>query len=116
VESDLIAWPSAHARLALVEGGPGARAPALGGSQARLGAVFYVTVGRLERLPGVANGIARGARVLVTPAEEGESAGPGRARPSFEVAECYGYVLAGGFRRAAEVSVAASPRASEGYA
>ena len=29
IEQDLIAWPVAHARLALVEGGPGTRAPGL---------------------------------------------------------------------------------------
>ncbi len=30
IDRELIAWPAAYARLALVEGGSGSRAPALG--------------------------------------------------------------------------------------
>jgi uncharacterized protein (DUF58 family) len=92
IEADLLAWPAAHARLALIEGGPGVRAPALGSARARLGAVFYVAAQPLARLPAGAYGIARGTRALVVP-------GATRGRPSFEVAGCCGYLLHGGLAR-----------------
>jgi uncharacterized protein (DUF58 family) len=94
IDADLIAWASAHARRALLDGGPGTRAPALGSAQARLGAVFYVAAQPLERMPSAVYGIARGTRVLVVP----EADRPGA---SFEVAGCHGYLLRGGAARLA---------------
>jgi uncharacterized protein (DUF58 family) len=85
VEPDLIAWPAVHARLALVEGGPGARAPALGGGRAAAGPVFYVAVQPLERPPAAPAG-----GVLVLPAAV---ARPSGVRPSFTVAGCYGFTF-----------------------
>lgn len=51
IAPDLAAWPVAHARLAVLEGGPGARAPSPGPLQGALGPLFYVTAARLERPP-----------------------------------------------------------------
>ncbi len=92
VEPDLAAWPSAHARLALVEAGD--RPPALRG-QVRRGVVLYVAARDLDRLPGAAAAIARGVAVLVVPAGP-----PRRAAADLEVAGCRGYVLRRGGRRA----------------
>ena len=61
VESDLNSWPGVHTRLALVEGGADARAPALAPG-ARLGPVFYVAAKPIERLPAGAD--RRGQRRL----------------------------------------------------
>lgn len=86
IESGLRTWPSAHARLALLEGGGDAPAPALPPSP---GAVFYVAARpvapsglRLDRL---------GAVVLVVPGELAARIG---GSPVFEVAGCVGFALA----------------------
>ena len=65
VEPDLAAWPTAHARLALVEGGPGTRAPGLDARRA-LGPVLYVAAtARAGCRPGCAGAGVRAAIVVV---------------------------------------------------
>ncbi len=87
IEPDLGGWPAAHARLAVVDGGPGVRPPVLapGG---RLGPLFYVAAQPLSQLRGALTAAGRGGCVLVLPRELCESM---QLRPSFEVAGCYGF-------------------------
>lgn len=88
IGSDLCAWPAAHARLALMEGGPGAPAP-WPPSGARSGTVFYVAAAP-RRLPARLLRGASGGVVLVLPAQ----VAPGqRAVPRFDVSGCRGYVI-----------------------
>lgn len=94
VEPDLTAWPVAHARLALVEGGPATRAPGLAPG-ARSAQVLYVAATPMSRLP--AGLLAAGVRaaVLVVPKPLiGEPAHDA----TFEVAGCVGYVVGAGRR------------------
>ena len=102
IDPKLSNWPAAHVRLALVQGGPDTRPPALGILGGRLGPVFYVAAQPLERLPAQLASMTRGSATLVVPVE---SLGDGklwgmRKTPvaSFEVAGCRGFVL--GARRA----------------
>jgi hypothetical protein len=90
VESDLVSWPTAHARLALVEGGSEARAPSPTALRAALGPVFYVAAQPLERLPAAVGRETRNASsaVLVVPAEPGTD-----GRTSFTVSGCRGFVV-----------------------
>jgi len=86
---DLINWPAAHARLALVEGGAGTRAPRLA-SGSFSAEVFYVAAQRLPRVPqALRSGSQR--TVLVLPAA---IAGGARGALSLEVTECRGFALA----------------------
>jgi uncharacterized protein (DUF58 family) len=88
LESDLAGWPALHARLALVQGGPAARAPGL--RPGRHGPVFYVAARHSERLLAAPSSADSGALVLVLPA----ALPPLRiVSPSFDVAGCRGYVL-----------------------
>lgn len=89
IEPDLVAWPAAHARLALVEGGDGERAPMLDAG-ARLGALFYVAARPVDRLPPVLCVGGQASAVLVLPLQVG---GMSSTRPSFEVAGCRGFVI-----------------------
>jgi uncharacterized protein (DUF58 family) len=89
VEPDLASWPGTHARLAVVEGGPGTRPPILAGG-ARLGPVLYVAAQPLERLPTALAAVGRGGCVIVLPRELTNRM---QARPSFEVAGCYGFAV-----------------------
>lgn len=99
VARDLAAWPDAHVRLALVEGGPGVPAPVI--TPGRSGTIFYVSA-RAVREPVVV-GQARMGVVLVLPRE----LAVGRVQPaSFEVAGCTGYVI-GATRRRRKVERAA---------
>jgi uncharacterized protein (DUF58 family) len=86
IERDLAGWPSTHARLALVEGGPGAPAPLLAGARGRSGAVFYVVARRIERAPAA---LGRGPILIVAPA--GITPGSGM-HAVFAVSGCVGYV------------------------
>lgn len=90
VAPDLGSWPGAHARLALLEGGPNAPAPTLG-ARPRVGPVYYVTAERLERLPGALARQVQRTIILVLPAELADGIGH---RASFEVAGCLGFVFA----------------------
>lgn len=86
IETDLGAWPLAHARLALVIAGGAGPVPASGA--ARRGAVLYVTARTLTRLPSAWAAVARGPRFAVGPADPA-----GERSPSFTVAGCAGYAL-----------------------
>jgi uncharacterized protein (DUF58 family) len=94
VETDLIAWPVAHARLALVEGGPGTRAPGLAPG-ARSAQVLYVAAAPHARLPaGLASAGVRAAILVVPKALANQP----RQQASFEVAGCVGFVVGAGRR------------------
>ena len=82
VESDLLAWPSVHVRLALVEA---AHSPALVAAQNRRGLVMYVAARTLDRPP---RGLGRtpGGCLLVIPGQLSNR------RPVLEVAGCHAYV------------------------
>ena len=106
IEPELFSWPTAHARLARLEGGPRARAPVLGPATASR-PVFYVAVQPLERLPaGLGNG-HRGSVIVVPRALAARI--PGRL--CLEVAGCCGFAVPGEGRpaaRAAKLSPAAA--------
>jgi uncharacterized protein (DUF58 family) len=84
IDPDLGAWPGAHARLALIEGGADAPAPSLA-FRPRIGPVFYVAADR-DRLPAR---LLRGG-VLVLPKELTPAV---RHVASFEVSGCRGYLI-----------------------
>jgi uncharacterized protein (DUF58 family) len=86
LEPDLVGWPAVHARLALVESGPGSPAPMLSAARSRIGPVLYVTAAPLDRPPAA---LGLHSVVLVVPAGTGTH----RVRPAFEVAGCLGYPL-----------------------
>jgi uncharacterized protein (DUF58 family) len=94
VEPDLVAWPIAHARLALVEGGADTRAPGLAPG-ARSAQVVYVAATPLARLPAGLAAAGVRAAVLVIPK-------PLVTQPvrdaTFEVAGCVGFVVGAGRR------------------
>jgi uncharacterized protein (DUF58 family) len=82
IEPDLLAWPQAHVRLALMED---TAAPPLSAAQNRRGLVVYVAARIVDRPP---RGLGRtpGGCVIVVP---GGIAG---RKPVFEVAGCQGFV------------------------
>jgi len=88
IDRDLGSWNGAHARLAMIEGGPDAVAPSLP-SRPRSGAIFYVAADR-NRLPERLLRGGQQAAVLVLPSELTPEM---RHLPSFEVSGCRGYVL-----------------------
>jgi uncharacterized protein (DUF58 family) len=94
VEPDLTAWPIARTKLALIEGGPGTRAPGLAPG-ARSAQVVYVAATSLSRLPPGLVGAGVRAAVLVIPT-------PLVTQPvhdaTFEVAGCVGFVVGVGRR------------------
>jgi hypothetical protein len=98
IDPDLLGWPAAHVRLALVGDDKG---PAVATAQHRRGLVVYVAARSLDRAP---RGIGRtpGGLLLVTP---GEVAG---RRPIIEVAGCRGYLGARSGSAAALEAVGAS--------
>ncbi len=89
VDSDLMSWPGIHARLAVVEGGPGSRAPLLAPG-AKLGPVLYVAAQPLERIPAAIAAQATVGCVLVLP-RTATAQSPGAA--IFDVAGCRGYAI-----------------------
>jgi uncharacterized protein (DUF58 family) len=93
VGRDLAAWPDAHARLALVEGGPETQMPMLGPGR-RSGTIFYVAA-RPLREPPVAPEWRVGL-VLVLPRE---LAGARPGQPSFDVSGCSGFAIGASRRR-----------------
>jgi uncharacterized protein (DUF58 family) len=97
IESDLVSWPVAHARLALVEGGPDVRAPSPAAIRGALGPLFYVTAQPFERLPAELAREAAGTSlaVVVIPAALAPAS---RGRPSIAVSGCVGYVVGAGRR------------------
>jgi uncharacterized protein (DUF58 family) len=93
IEPDLGAWPGAHVRLALVEGGPADSAPSLS-TAPRAGTIFYVAAEAEQLPPQLMRGGHWGA-VLVLPVEVTP---PVRRPRRFEVSGCAGYLLSGGGR------------------
>lgn len=87
ISPSLLAWPAAHARLAVLEGGPGARAPSPGAIQGALGPLFYVTAAQLERPPVALQPGHGRPMVLVVPAP---LASPALGNAAFTVAGCVG--------------------------
>ena len=87
ISPDLLAWPAAHARLAVLEGGPEARAPSPSAVHGALGPVFYVTSARLEQPPAASRRGHGQPTVLVLPAP---LAPPGAGTAAFTVAGCVG--------------------------
>jgi len=94
IEPDLAAWPVAHARLALIEGGPETRAPGLAPG-ARSAQVLYVAATSHARLPAGLAGAGVRAAILVLP--KALATQPGH-EASFEVAGCLGFVVGAGRR------------------
>ncbi len=88
IEPDLGAWAGAHARLALIEGGPNAPPPWTS-IRPRAGAIIYVAA-ESGRLPARLLRGSQRAGVLVLPQELTPAL---RGVPSFEVSGCRGYVL-----------------------
>jgi uncharacterized protein (DUF58 family) len=84
VEPDLGGWPTAHVRLALIEGGADAPPPMLAAARGRPGPVIYVSAAGLERPPAA---LGSGATVLVIP----NGVATASARPAFEVSGCVGH-------------------------
>jgi len=87
---ELSAWPTAHARLALVEGGPEAPPPALS-LRGHAGRVYYVICERPEQLDRLPLELRLRA-VLVVPAELAREV---RQPALFDVSGCRGFVLDG---------------------
>jgi uncharacterized protein (DUF58 family) len=100
IDPDLGAWPAAHARLALVENGDQARAPALapGG---RLGQIFYVAAAPLNALPASLLTAGHRSAMVVLPAPLCENL---PRSPSLATAGCRGFAL-GTARAARRVNV-----------
>jgi uncharacterized protein (DUF58 family) len=102
IDRELISWPAAYARLAVVEGGSGARAPALGAATARGGAMVYVAASPVDRLSATLSIPGGGPTVLVVPEADLISGYPrgvrGAARPALSVSGCQGFVLGAGRR------------------
>ena len=94
VDPDLAAWPVAHARLALVEGGPQTRAPSLA-QGARSSQVLYVAATPMARMPAGLAAAGVRAAVLVIPSQLVSDTGH---EASFEVAGCVGFVVGAGRR------------------
>ncbi|HWE08714.1 MAG TPA: DUF58 domain-containing protein [Solirubrobacteraceae bacterium] len=115
IDRELIAWPAAYARLAVVEAPAGARAargPALGSTASRTGAMIYVAAAPVERLTSRLGAAGAGPTLLVVP-DRGLSGGRpagvrGPMRAAFAVSGCHGFVLGVGraTRRASERTVA----------
>jgi len=103
IDRDLISWPAAYARLALVEGGSGTRAPAVGTLSTRGGAMIYVAASPVERLTAILSIPGAGPTVLVVPEAELVSGHPrgvrGAARPALAVSGCQGFALGAGRRQ-----------------
>ena len=101
IDRDLITWPAAYARLALVEGGSGAPAPSLGRYGARVGPMIYVAARSPDRLGPSVVGPGRGLSVLVVPIAGLVNGRPRELRGSmlsmFDVCGCRGFLL--GVRR-----------------
>jgi uncharacterized protein (DUF58 family) len=104
IDRELIAWPAAYARLALVEGGSGSRAPVLGAMSRRGGAMIYVAASPAERLGAILGTPGGGPTVLVVPEADLVGGHPRgvrtAARPTLTVSGCQGFLLGAGARHA----------------
>jgi uncharacterized protein (DUF58 family) len=104
VDRELMTWPAAYARLAMVTGGLDARAPALGASKGRLGPMVYVAAHPPERLAALASESGPGLVILVVPTSGLSDGRPRGVRGSMlatlDVSGCRGFLL--GTRRQPE--------------
>ena len=82
IEHDLLAWPSLHVRLAVLDDRVG---PSLAAAQNRRGLIVYVAARPVDRAP---RGLGRtpGGCIVVVPGQVANR------RAMLEVAGCYGYV------------------------
>jgi uncharacterized protein (DUF58 family) len=94
---ELVTWPAAYARLAVVEGGPTAPAPALGAYAARVGPMIYVAAEPPRRLPSSMVSGHRALTVLVVPVQSLVNGRPrgvrGRMLATLDVSGCRGFLL-----------------------
>lgn len=97
VDRELMTWPAAYARLAMVQGGRDARAPALGPTKGRLGPMVYVAAKAPERLAAIATESGPGLVVLVVPDKTLADGRPhgirGPMLPTLAVSGCRGFLL-----------------------
>jgi uncharacterized protein (DUF58 family) len=97
IDRELITWPAAYARLAVVEGGSAAPAPALNSYTGRVGPMMYVAAELPRRLPAALTALGRGLTVLVVPTEGLVNGRPQGVRggmvPALEVSGCRGFTL-----------------------
>lgn len=102
IDRELITWPAAYARLALVEGGSGARAPILSSMRGRGGAMVYVAASVVERLGAILAAPGGGPTVLVVPEADLVGGHPRGvrtgSRPTLSVSGCQGFLLGAGRR------------------
>jgi uncharacterized protein (DUF58 family) len=102
IDRELIGWPAAYARLALVEGGSASRAPVLGSMAGRGGAMIYVAASPVERLGAMLGAPGGGPTVLVVPEDDLVGGHPrgvrNGARPTLTVSGCQGFLLGAGRR------------------
>jgi uncharacterized protein (DUF58 family) len=100
IDRELGAWSAAYARLAVVQGGAGTRAPALGRTGGRLGPLIYVAASPLDRLTAALSGPGRGLTVLVVPDQGLVGDRPrgvrGRMVATLQVSGCRGFLLGAG--------------------
>jgi uncharacterized protein (DUF58 family) len=100
IDRELISWPAAYARLALVEGGIASRPPVLGSAAGRAGAMIYVAASPVERLGTILGAPGGGPTVLVVPEADLVGGHPrgvrSAARPMLTVSGCQGFVLGAG--------------------
>lgn len=88
IGADLGAWPAAHARLALIEGGAGAQPPGL--DLRPRASLYYVAARRPEQLRAAVRRESRSGFVLVLPAELADGL---RYAPIFDVAGCRAFAV-----------------------
>jgi uncharacterized protein (DUF58 family) len=95
IDRELVSWPAAYARLALVQGGPQTRAPKIGPSAGRRGATIYVAASPTTRLTAMLSAPGAGMAVLVVPHQQisgGRPAGVrGRMLATLDVSGCRGF-------------------------
>ncbi len=99
IDRELITWPAAYGRLAVVKGEPATRAPALPAT-GRSGALIYVAASPGERLAAVLTAPDRGLTVLVVPTQGLVAGRPrgtrGSAVATLAVSGCRGFALGAG--------------------
>ncbi len=101
IDRELISWPAAYARLAMVSGGTGSRAPNLGFAAGRQGATIYVVAAPTARLAAMLTGAGRGPgpapSMLVVPHQQLSGGRPrgmrGRMLATLDVSGCRGFRL-----------------------
>jgi uncharacterized protein (DUF58 family) len=100
IDRELIAWPAAYARLAMVDGESAARCtrgPALASTASRAGAVIYVAASPVARLAARLTATSAAPTVLVVPDGRLSGGRPegvrGPVRTAFAVSGCRGFVL-----------------------